>query len=186
MSTWSRPRRSRLPSRDRRIPSRLKSQLRRDAAGTTNPPSSPRCAVRGLGTSRPAHFGGDGVLGPGTPREGRAEAAFGQPEPVVRGRVEVADAAPPGRVDGARGVLVARDPSEVAQLCRAEAEFCQSRGACGASGTHVRLTGPWRARRPRGPPGGRTDGPTRTAPPRRRRRLRSGAAHRPWSLPGAG
>ena len=55
--------------------------------------------------------------------QGRAEPPFGEPEPVVRRGVEVADARRPGGVDGGGELLVGGGPVEVAALRRAEAQL---------------------------------------------------------------
>ena len=51
MSSESSPKRSRLPSTERKIPSRVKSHSRRCVAGTAKPPSSSCPARSGVGTN---------------------------------------------------------------------------------------------------------------------------------------
>ena len=78
---------------------------RRWCAGTANPSVSRPCGSA-TGLQQAPDLGGDDVLVARPPGQRGAEAALGQAEAVVRGRVERADAARPRRVDRRRRGLV--------------------------------------------------------------------------------
>ena len=69
------------------------------------------------------------VLAAGTVGEGRPEATFGEPEPVVRCGVEVADPLFPGGVDRRAGLFVRDRPVEVAELRAAQRKLGQAERA---------------------------------------------------------
>ncbi len=87
----------------------------------------PRAA--GVVHEQPADLGGQHVVVARAAGEGGAEAAFGQAEAVVRGGVEVADAAGPRGVHDRPRVLAGHGPEEVAQLGAAEAERGEVHGS---------------------------------------------------------
>ena len=101
MSTRSSPSRSRLASIERRTPSRLKSHTRRWLAGTSKPPASAGARLGRRHQQPPDLRRHDVLVARAVPQRG-AEPALGQPEPVVRRGVEVADARLPRRVDQPR------------------------------------------------------------------------------------
>lgn len=105
-------------------------------------------AARVHGLQEAAHLRRDGVLGAGPVAQGRAQAPFGEAETVVRGGVEVADAARPGGVDRVVRLLVGDLGVQVADAGGAEGQRADG-DAVGAEGVHRTA---WRGRRPCIPP----------------------------------
>jgi hypothetical protein len=81
----------------------------------------------------PADLGGDHELLARFRGEKRPEAAFGQPEAVVRRGVEVADAALPSRFQHGVRLLVAHRRVEVPEIRRAEREPSERRASHGCT-----------------------------------------------------
>ena len=78
--------------------------------------------ARGQRADQPPDLGGDDEAVPRQPGQQPAEAALGQPEPVVGGRVHVGEAGLQGRADGGRGVLLGNRGEQVAERGGAEGQ----------------------------------------------------------------
>ena len=95
----------------------------------------------GIGLEQPPDLGRDDERVARALAQDRADAALRQAQPVVRGRVEVADAGVPRALDGAAGVLVRRHPIQVADRRAAERQARQlhpaaADGAASRNGAH--------------------------------------------------
>ena len=133
MSSRSRPRRSKLSSSERRMPSRLKSQTppvgsRHDEALIVQPAGD----VDGL--EHASDLRREHVVVARTRGERGSQPPFREAEPVVRCRVEVAHPEFPGCVDGAAGVGVRYFPVHVPELRAAERKLAQRKGPIGKPG----------------------------------------------------
>ena len=107
--------------------------------------------VVGVRAQQAPDLRGDHVLVARLGRKERAQPALGQPEPVMRRGVEVADAALPRRLEDGERVIVAHRAEEVADVGGAVAERGQRRRAR-LRRRHARpSTCRWRCSRPSSP-----------------------------------